>query len=1145
MEHLKPLQKLLVANRGEIAIRIFRAASELRIRTVAVYTYEDRYSLHRFKADEAYQIGKDDEPLRPYLDVEEIIALAKKVKADAIHPGYGFLSENVILARRCREEGIIFVGPQPEVMEALGDKIASKKIAIEAQVPIIQDNQEALSTFEVALREAKRIGFPIMVKASAGGGGRGMRVVRNEADLEKAYNEAKGEAGRSFGDDTLFMEKFIENPKHIEVQIMGDNYGNIVHLYERDCSVQRRFQKVVEVAPSFLEQKTKNQLYEYALRICRKVNYNNVGTVEFLVDKDENVYFIEVNPRIQVEHTITEEITRVDIVRSQILIAKGHRLSDPEIWIHKQEDIVARGVAIQCRITTEDPLNDFKPDFGTIVEYRNAAGFGIRLDEGSTYPGVKISPFFDSMLVKVSASGRTLKGTAQRLSRALREFRIRGVKTNIGFLENVVSHPVFQSGKATTFFIPDHKELFKIPKRFDRGTRALRFLANVIVNGNPDVKFKDEKKTFSKPPLLDYDRLEDKPKGTKQILEELGREKFCDWLKKEQKIYYTDTSLRDGHQSLLATRMRTKDMIPYAEMMALHFPQTFSLEMWGGATFDVALRFLKECPWKRLQFIRKAAPNILMQMLLRGANGVGYKAYPDNLVEKFIEKSAENGIDVFRIFDSLNWIENLKTSIAAVNKYTNSLAEAAICYTGDMLSKDERKYTLQYYLDFAKRLEDAGTHILAIKDMAGLLKPHAAEVLISKLKETVNVPIHLHTHDTASIQAATYLKAIEAGVDVIDVAIAAMSGTTAQPNFNSVVAMLQGNERENPYDLNKLNKLSKYVESIRQCYYPFEAGMQAGSAEVYEHEMPGGQYTNLKAQAESVGVGDKFEQVVKNYQEANKLFGNIIKVTPSSKVVGDFALFMTANSLTADDILQKGHTLSFPESVKEFFRGELGQPVGGFPENLQKMVLKDEKPFIERPNAHLKPIDFECEFEQFKEKFDDNFLDFLSYQLYPKVYEEYYNHVQELGEVYYLPTHAFFFGLKAGEEILVQIDEGKTLLIKLVSVADVDENGIRAVYFEHNGQTRRIRVIDNSQRSLMKSNAKATAQNHIGSPLQGKISQIKVKEGDKVAINTPLFVIEAMKMESIITATQEATIQKIHLGVGSIVEQGDLVIELG
>jgi pyruvate carboxylase len=1144
MENLKSLQKILVANRGEIAIRIFRAASELRIRTVAVYTYEDRYSLHRFKADEAYQIGKDDEPLRPYLDVEEIIALAKRVKADAIHPGYGFLSENVNLARRCREEGIIFVGPQPEVMEALGDKIASKKIAIDADVPIIQDNQESIVTFEIALKEAKRIGFPVMLKASAGGGGRGMRVVRNEADLEKAYNEAKGEAGRSFGDDTIFIEKFIENPKHIEVQIMGDNYGNIVHLYERDCSVQRRFQKVVEVAPSFLEQKTKNKLYDYALRICRKVNYNNVGTVEFLVDADENVYFIEVNPRIQVEHTITEEITRIDIVRSQILIAKGHRLSDPEIWIHKQEDIVARGVAIQCRITTEDPLNDFKPDFGTIVEYRNAAGFGIRLDEGSTYPGVKISPFFDSMLVKVSASGRTLKGTAQRLSRALREFRIRGVKTNIGFLENVINHPTFQSAKATVSFIQEHKELFKIPKRFDRGTRALRFLANVIVNGNPDVKFKDDTKTFAKPHLIDYERPEIPTKGTKQILEELGREGFIKWLKNEQKIYYTDTTLRDGHQSLLATRMRTKDMIPYAEAMAYHFPQTFSLEMWGGATFDVALRFLKECPWKRLQFIRKAAPNILMQMLLRGANGVGYKAYPDNLIEKFIEKSAENGIDIFRIFDSLNWIENLKTSIQAVGKYTNSLAEASICYTGDLLNKDEKKYTLQYYLDFAKRLEDAGAHIIAIKDMAGLLKPHAAEILVSKLKETVSLPIHLHTHDTASIQAATYLKAIEAGVDVVDVSIAAMSGTTAQPNFNSIVAMMQGHSRENPYDLARLNELSKYIEGVRQFYYPFEAGMQAGSAEVYEHEMPGGQYTNLKAQAESVGVGDKFEQVVKNYQEANKLFGNVIKVTPSSKVVGDFALFMTANGYSAEDIMQKGHTISFPESVKEFFRGELGQPYGGFPEELQKMVLKDEKPFTDRPNAHLKPIDFEAEFEAFKEKYDDNFLDFLSYQLYPKVFDEYFAHVQEMGEVYYLPTNAFFFGLKPGEEILVQIDEGKTLLIRLVSITDADENGIRAVYFEHNGQTRRIRVIDNSLKSLLKTNAKAVGENQIGSPLQGKISQVKVKEGDRVQVNTPLFIIEAMKMESIITATKEATVKRIHLPAGSIVEQGDMVIEL-
>jgi pyruvate carboxylase len=1144
MEHLKSLNKLLVANRGEIAIRIFRAASELKIRTVAIYTYEDRYSLHRFKADEAYQIGKDDEPLRPYLDVEEIIALAKKVKADAIHPGYGFLSENVNLARRCREEGIIFVGPEPEVMEALGDKIASKKIAIEADVPIIEDNKEPLKTFKIALKEAKRIGFPVILKASAGGGGRGMRVVRNESELEKAYNEAKGEAGRSFGDDTIFIEKFIENPKHVEVQIMGDNYGNIVHLFERDCSVQRRFQKVVEVAPSFLEQKTKNKLYDYALRICRKVNYNNVGTVEFLVDKDENVYFIEVNPRIQVEHTITEEITRIDIVRSQILIAKGHRLSDPQIFIHKQEDVIARGVAIQCRITTEDPLNNFKPDFGTIVEYRNAAGFGIRLDEGSVYPGVQISPFFDSMLVKVSAAGRTLKGTAQRLQRALREFRIRGVKTNIGFLENVISHPIFQSGKATVSFIQDHPELFNIPKRYDRGTRALRFLANVIVNGNPDVKKKDDSIKFEKPPIVYYDNLQEPPAGTKQCLQKMGRAKFCEWLKNEKKIYYTDTTLRDGHQSLLATRMRTIDMIPYAEMIAYHFPQTFSLEMWGGATFDVALRFLKECPWRRLQLIRKASPNILMQMLLRGANGVGYKAYPDNLIEKFIEKSAENGIDIFRIFDSLNWIENLKTSISAVNKYTESIAEAAICYTGDLLSKNEKKYTLQYYLDLARTLEDAGAHILAIKDMAGLLKPHAAEVLISKLKETLSIPIHLHTHDTASIQASTYLKAIEAGVDVIDVAIAAMSGTTAQPNFNSMVAMMQGHPRENPYDLHKLNQVSKYIEAVRKYYYPFEAGLQTGSAEVYEHEMPGGQYTNLKAQADSVGVGDKFDLVVKNYQEANKLFGNIIKVTPSSKVVGDFALFMTANNLTADDILEKGETLSFPESVKEFFRGELGQPYGGFPKKLQKIVLKGEKPFTDRPNAHLQPIDFEKGFEEFKQKFDDNFLDFLSYELYPKVFEEYFNHIQEYGFAYYLPTPAFFYGLKPGEEILIKIDEGKTLLVKLVSCSQPDENGIVAVYFEHNGQTRRVRVIDNKMRSLLKTNPKATGENQIGSPLQGKISQIKVKEGEKVKTNTPLFVLEAMKMESIVTAPREAVVKKIHLNAGAIVEQGDLVVEL-
>ena len=1144
---LQSIQKILVANRGEISIRILRAASELRIRTVAVYTYEDRYSLHRFKADEAYQIGPDDAPLKPYLDIEEVIQLAKKVQAEAIHPGYGFLSENVQFARRCEEEGIIFVGPRASVMESLGDKIASKRIAQEAQVPVIEDNQQPLLSFDVALQEAKRIGFPIILKASAGGGGRGMRVVHTVEALEKAFNEAQREAGRAFGNNTIFIEKYIENPKHIEVQIMGDNYGNIVHLYERDCSVQRRFQKVVEVAPApNLAQSTKEKLYQYALQICKAVNYNNVGTVEFLVDADENAYFIEVNPRIQVEHTITEEVTRIDIVRSQILIAKGHQLSDPQIFIKEQADVKLRGFAIQCRITTEDPKKDFRPDFGTIIAYRNAAGFGIRLDEGSSYAGVTISPFFDSMLVKVSSSGRTLKGACQRLSRALREFRIRGVKTNIGFLENVIAHPTFQKGKATVGFIQAHPELLDIPRRYDRGTRALRFIANVIVNGNPDVKLKEENKTFLTPQLPLYNKFQQVPAGSKNRLTELGKEGFLRWLKQEKRIQYTDTTLRDAHQSLIATRARTIDMLPYAEAFAHLCSQTFSMEVWGGATFDVALRFLKECPWQRLQKIREAVPNILLQMLLRGANGVGYKAYPDNLIEKFIEKSAENGIDIFRIFDSLNWIENLKTSIKAVNQYTDSLAEAAICYTGDLLNPEETKYTLQYYLDLAKRLEDAGAHILAIKDMAGLLKPYAAEELIGHLKEQISLPIHLHTHDTSSIQPATYARAIDAGVDIIDVAMASMSGTTSQPNFNSIVAMMQSHERVQPYDLPTLNQLSDYWEVVRAYYYPFEAGLQAGTASVYLHEMPGGQYSNLKAQAHSLGVADRFDQVIANYQAANRLFGNIPKVTTSSKVVGDLALFMTSNDLSEQDILEKGDTLAFPLSVKDFFRGELGQPHGGFPEKLQKIVLKEEKPYEDRPNAYLTPINFEEAFQAFQEKFegDVTFLDFLSYQLYPKVFEDYHAHQQEFGEVSYIPTLAFLYGMRFGEEIQVTIDQGKTLLIKKRSTSQADEQGLVSVTFELNGQFRRIRIQDQQLQPQQAAHRKAETDEEIGSPLQGKISEIKVEEGQEVTPNLPLFVIEAMKMESIITASCTGKVKKVHLKAGTLVEQGDLVIEL-
>ena len=1160
-EKLKKIEKLLVANRGEIAIRILRAASELRIRTVAIYTYEDRYSLHRYKADETYQIGDDNDPLKPYLDIEEIILLAKRHGVDAIHPGYGFLSENLRFAERCREEGIIFVGPEPEVMAKLGDKVAAKEIAVAAEVPVIEDSHQDLDTVEIALKEAERIGYPIMVKAASGGGGRGMRVVRDEKQLASSYTDARNEARKAFGDDTVFLEKFIEQPKHIEVQIMGDNHGNVVHLYERDCSVQRRFQKVVEVAPaSGIKQETKDKLYEYALKITRSVNYNNVGTVEFLVDAQENIYFIEVNPRIQVEHTITEEITGIDIVRSQILIAQGRKLSDPRIYIRKQEDVEYHGFAIQCRVTTEDPQNNFRPDYGTIIAYRNAGGFGIRLDEGSSYPGVTISPFFDSMLVKVSATGRTLKGTSQRLRRTLTEFRIRGVKTNIGFLINVISHPTFYRGEATVNFIQDHPELFDIREGLDRATRTLMYLADVTVNGNPNVRFVDRNKQF-RTPLLPTQTMQDPqtsaevnyryvpyPEGTKDKLRQLGREKFVRWLQDEKPIHYTDTTFRDAHQSLLATRMRSVDMLRVAELFAKQHPQVFSMEVWGGATFDVTMRFLYEDPWVRLQEIRQAVPNILLQMLLRGSNAVGYKAYPDNLIVRFIEQAAEHGIDLFRIFDSLNWVEAMKVSIRAVRERTESLAEASICYTGDLMNPDNKKYTLPYYVDLAKQLEDEGAHILAIKDMAGLLKPYAATQLVEALKQAVDLPIHLHTHDTSSIQAATYLKAIEADVDVIDVAIGAMSGLTSQPNFNSIVAMMQGHEREQPINLTSLNEYSVYWEAVREYYYPFESGLKAGTAEVYDNEMPGGQYSNLRRQADALGVGDQFELVKKNYARVNELFGNIVKVTPSSKVVGDMALYLTSNNLTIGDVLMRGDSLSFPESVISLFKGELGQPYQGFPEKVQKIVLKGEEPIQGRPNEHLEPVDFDQEFAEFQERFDEDrtLLDFLSFKLYPKVYEDFYNHRKVYGDMSALPTPAFFYGLQYGEEILVNIAEGKVIMIKLLFVAEPDANGFRNVSFELNGQTRRVRINDKNSQSKVAIHRKIEKTNdrEIGAPLQGRLAQVLAEPGQEVEEGTPLFVIEAMKMETTISASREGTVKEVLLTAGDMVEQDDLVVAL-
>ncbi|MET4108018.1 pyruvate carboxylase [Hymenobacter sp. UYP22] len=1147
------IRKLLVANRGEIAIRVLRAATELGIQTVAIYTYEDRYSLHRYKADEAYQVGRDDEPLKPYLDIEDIIRTAKENGADAIHPGYGFLSENATLARRCREEGIIFVGPRPEVMEALGDKVAAKRVAVECQVPIIESSEQDLVDLDVALEEAHRIGYPVMLKAASGGGGRGMRVIRNDDELERGFFEARNEALKAFGDDTVFLEKFVERPKHIEVQLVADNHGGLTHLYERDCSVQRRYQKVVEVAPSLhLPDHLRHLLYEYALRLGRAVNYNNVGTVEFLVNPEQDrIYFIEVNPRIQVEHTVTEMITGVDLIKTQLHIADGRRLTDAEIGLGPDITPLKMGYAIQCRITTEDPEQDFKPDYGTITAYRSAGGFGIRLDQGSVYTGVKVSPFFDSLLVKVSAHAPTLDGAAQKMARTLDEFRVRGVSTNIQFLQNIIAHPVFMAGEANVDFIKDHQELFKFKPRQDRATKVLSFLGDVIVNGNPDVRgLVDPKRDLRKPRLPHFDPSTPPPSGTKNKLTELGPKEFAKWLRADPQIHYTDTTLRDAHQSLLATRMRTFDMLKVAERYAHQHPQTFSLECWGGATFDVALRFLHEDPWERLAKLRAAVPNILLQMLIRGANGVGYKAYPDNLTERFVQQAAETGIDVFRIFDSLNWMPGMEACIGFVRNKTDRLAEASICYTGDILdAKRNQKYNLEYYLRLARQIEDAGAHILCIKDMAGLLKPYAATELITALRATISLPIHLHTHDTSSLQAATYLKAVEAGVDVIDVALGSLSGLTAQPNFNSVVEMLRGQERHREFDQLSLNEFSNYWETVREYYYPFESGLKAGTSEVFQHEIPGGQYSNLRPQAASLGLLDKFETVKTTFADVNQLFGDIVKVTPSSKVVGDMALFLVSNNLTTRDVLEKGQGLSFPESVRELFRGDIGQPEGGWPAEVQKLILKDEQPFTDRPNEHLAPIDFEAEWQKFEEKFGrrSSFTDVLSWLLYPKVFEQYWQHREEYGDVAVIPTRVFYYGLQPGEETIIDIARGKSIIVGLQSIGPVNEDGCRTMFFTLNGQTRNLEIRDTSVEVKRILNPKADKGNprQVGAPLQGMLSRVLVENGQQVRKNEPLFIIEAMKMETTITAPDDTTVQAVSLTEGSLVNADDLVLTLG
>ncbi|HLR49625.1 MAG TPA: pyruvate carboxylase [Candidatus Sphingobacterium stercoripullorum] len=1145
------IKKILVANRGEIAIRILRAASEINLTTVAIYTYEDRYSQHRYKADESYQIGGNDEPLKPYLDGDAIIAMAKKKNVDAIHPGYGFLAENPDFVRNCKKNGIIFIGPEADVMDALGDKVKAKKIAEKCKVPVIKSNINKLESLQIALSEAETIGYPLMLKAAHGGGGRGMRIVRNKEDLKNHFESARSESLNAFGDDTLFLEKYVIDPKHLEVQIVADNYGTIRHLFERDCSVQRRHQKVVEIAPSFnVSQKVKDAIYKYALAIAKEVNYNNVGTVEFLVDPEDNIYFIEVNPRIQVEHTITEMITGIDLIKSQIFIAGGYKLSDKQIKIYDQDSLTTTGFALQCRLTTEDPENNFTPDYGTITTYRSASGMGIRLDEGSIYQSYSVSPFFDSMLVKVSARGRTLDGAVRKMVRALKEFRIRGVKTNIHFLQNVIQHETFKEGKATVNFIGNTPELFDIKLPQDRTSKIVKYLGEVIVNGNPDIKAIDPTKDFRTPKIPHYDPSAEYPRGTKDMLTELGPEKFCAWLLKEEKVHFTDTTMRDAHQSLLATRMRSYDMLKVAESFAKNHPNTFSMEVWGGATFDVSMRFLNESPWSRLRELRKLIPNILFQMLLRGSNAVGYKAYPDNLIEKFIEKSWENGVDVFRIFDSLNWVKAMEPSIEYVRNKTGGIAEAAISYTGDILDPKETKYTLKYYTQLAKDLENAGAHIICIKDMAGLLKPYAAKELVSALKDTLNIPIHLHTHDTSSVQSATYLNAIEAGVDVIDVALSGLSGLTSQPSFNSIVEMLRNQKREHDFDIEKLNQFSNYWEDVRELYYPFESGLKAGTAEVYQHEIPGGQYSNLRPQAEALGLGDRFDEVKKTYALVNKMFGNLIKVTPSSKVVGDMAIFMVTNNLTPEDVMQRGVSLSFPDSVIQFFRGDLGQPLGGFPKDLQKIILKNEQAYTDRPNEHLKPIDFTKEYQDFVKKYQVGFTrpiefeDFLSYSLYPRVFEESHRKYKLYGNIAILATEQFFYGMKPQEEVIIDLEPGKSILVKLLSIGTPNEDGIRIVFFSVNGENRFVRIKDNSIKSQKEEHVKADEddENQYGAPLQGSLYKVLVKEGQTVKQNDHLFIIEAMKMETSIVANKDGVIKSIALKAGAMVMKNDLIL---
>jgi pyruvate carboxylase len=1149
MKKINKFRKVMAANRGEIAIRIFRACTELGISTVALYSEEDKLSLHRYKADEAYLIGKGKAPIDAYLGIDEIIALALKADVDAIHPGYGFLAENAEFAEKCEAAGISFIGPTAEMQRALGDKVAGRKAAMAAGVPVVPGTEDPIEKEEEALKFAKESGYPIIIKAAAGGGGRGMRVARNKKELLEGLVAAASEAKAAFGNATVFLERYIENPKHIEVQVLGDNYGNLVHLFERDCSIQRRHQKVVEFAPALcLTQQQREEICTAALKIAGQVKYRNAGTVEFLVDQENNFYFIEMNPRIQVEHTVTEMITGRNLVQNQLLVAQGYKLSDPEINIPSQSAVDMRGYAIQCRITTEDPGNNFAPDFGTLTTYRSAAGAGIRLDAGNAFTGAQITPHYDSLLVKVSSWGLNFKDAASIMNRALQEFRVRGVKTNIGFLENVITHSVFLGGKCDTSFIEKHPELLQFREKKDRASKMLSFLGDVIVNGSPGIVKPLKSADLIEAVVPEVDFTQPRPSGSRDLFMKLGAEGLSKWILEQKKLLITDTTMRDAHQSNLATRVRTHDLLKIAEPTSYLGADLFSLECWGGATFDVSMRFLKEDPWQRLHKLSEAIPNILFQMLLRGSNAVGYTNYPDNVVQKFVIEAANSGVDIFRIFDSLNWTTGMQVAMEAVRK-SGKICEAAICYTGDITDPKRDKYPLEYYVNMAKELEKMGAHILAIKDMAGLLKPLAAYKLVKALKENIGIPVHLHTHDTSSNGSAMLLKASEAGVDIVDAALSSLSGLTAQPNLNALVSTLEGSERDPLVNAAGLQKLANYWETVRDYYAPFESGLKSGTAEVYHHEIPGGQYSNYKPQVAGLGLIERWDECKEMYHKVNMMFGDIVKVTPSSKVVGDMAMFLVKNNLQPEDVYTTTEDLAFPESVVGMFKGMLGQPYQGWPEELQKIILKGQQPITCRPGELLEPADFDEERLVLEEKLghrvDDKAL--ISAILYPNVYPEFDRFRQEYSDISVIPTPIFFYGLEPGQETSIEIEPGKTLIIKLNAIGKLHDDGTRAVYFELNGNNRSVMVRDQSIKNsdAMREKADKGNANHVGAPMPGKVLKVNVKAGDEVKAGDVLMVTEAMKMETNIKAKADAKVAEVKFKEGDTVEKEDLVFVMG